>query len=474
MSTDPLRVLTPRWNLLFVVVPLMASLPLWARAQDISQLQALAAGGDAGSQLKLAQAYEKGEGVPQDPEIAFRWYRKAADQGDARAQNRVGEMYRAGEGVPGDKQEAVRWYQKSARQGNAEAMCNLGAAYYNGDGVSINDSLSYAWFLLEKEKGCDSAGDAVQRAEASLEPKAFARAFGQIASMYEKGEYLPTNQSEAARWWLKAAMKGDTDAELATALHLLNGSGVPQDFGQGRSWCNEARKADDARGAYCMGYIYQRGLGAERDAGKARKFYAQATARRYVPAMRALADMEASGEGGKVDRVSACLLYARLAARGDIDALRSLAKVKGQMDSKEWKKVADQLHFFQIDRRKLEDEIAELERYSAWARGIGTDTKSRALIKALQIGFSNMADKRWKWGMESVVQTLPDFRSRPDQKGKTGVYFKSRMNEEGTLPLTWWDKKEYSATEYGTNLLKDMFGDVGQFSFPKAIHLVED
>jgi len=45
-----------------------------------------------------------------------------------------------------------------------------------------------------------------------------------------------------------------------------------------------------------------------------------------------------------------------------------------------------------IDRRKLEEEVAELERYSAWARGIGTDTKSRALTKALQIGFSNMAD----------------------------------------------------------------------------------
>lgn len=45
-----------------------------------------------------------------------------------------------------------------------------------------------------------------------------------------------------------------------------------------------------------------------------------------------------------------------------------------------------------IDRQKLEEEIAELERYSAWARGIGTDTKSRALTRALQIGFSKMAD----------------------------------------------------------------------------------
>jgi ERCC4-related helicase len=45
-----------------------------------------------------------------------------------------------------------------------------------------------------------------------------------------------------------------------------------------------------------------------------------------------------------------------------------------------------------VDRQKLEVEIAELDRYSLWARGIGTDTKSRALLKALQIGFSKMAE----------------------------------------------------------------------------------
>ncbi len=82
--------------------------------------------------------------------------------------------------------------------------------------------------------------------------------------------------------------------------------------------------------------------------------------------------------------------------------------------------------------------------------------------------------KRWKWGMESVLNNPSDFRASPDQKGKTGIYFKSRMNEEGALPLTWWDRKEYSATEYGTNLLTDMFAQVGSFSFPKALHLVED
>ena len=42
------------------------------------------------------------------------------------------------------------------------------------------------------------------------------------------------------------------------------------------------------------------------------------------------------------------------------------------------------------------------------------------------------------------------------------------------LPMTWWEKKEYSATEYGTNLLTRMFGMIADFSFPKALRLVID
>ena len=51
---------------------------------------------------------------------------------------------------------------------------------------------------------------------------------------------------------------------------------------------------------------------------------------------------------------------------------------------------------------------------------------------------------------------------------------KARMNEEGMLPVTWWDEKEYSATEYGTNLLTNIFGKITDFSFPKALKLVVD
>lgn len=44
-----------------------------------------------------------------------------------------------------------------------------------------------------------------------------------------------------------------------------------------------------------------------------------------------------------------------------------------------------------IDRKQLDEEIRELERLSHWAASIGTDTKTRSLLTALEIGFREMA-----------------------------------------------------------------------------------
>ncbi len=44
-----------------------------------------------------------------------------------------------------------------------------------------------------------------------------------------------------------------------------------------------------------------------------------------------------------------------------------------------------------IDRRKLQDEIEVLKRLATWARGIGIDTKTHTLAKALEIGFEQMS-----------------------------------------------------------------------------------
>lgn len=46
----------------------------------------------------------------------------------------------------------------------------------------------------------------------------------------------------------------------------------------------------------------------------------------------------------------------------------------------------------EIDLQKLDDEIKELNEYIRWAKNIGVDTKNRALLTALEIGFSRMSE----------------------------------------------------------------------------------
>ena len=62
---------------------------------------------------------------------------------------------------------------------------------------------------------------------------------------------------------------------------------------------------------------------------------------------------------------------------------------------------------------------------------------------------------------------------RLDTDNTPAVYIKARMKDEGLLPLTVWDDKLYSSTEYGTNLLIDIFGDKF-FDYPKSLYAVID
>jgi len=86
----------------------------------------------------------------------------------------------------------------------------------------------------------------------------------------------------------------------------------------------------------------------------------------------------------------------------------------------------------------------------------------------------NGQDRRWKWGLERIRNSPNEFCVKQDRNGKLAVYVKARMTNDGVLPLTWWDKKEYSATAYGTNLIKEIFGELQVFSYPKALHAVID
>jgi adenine-specific DNA-methyltransferase len=45
--------------------------------------------------------------------------------------------------------------------------------------------------------------------------------------------------------------------------------------------------------------------------------------------------------------------------------------------------------------------------------------------------------------------------------------------DESSMPVTWWDKKEYASANYGAAEMKDLFKE-NPFDFPKARRLVQD
>jgi adenine-specific DNA-methyltransferase len=87
---------------------------------------------------------------------------------------------------------------------------------------------------------------------------------------------------------------------------------------------------------------------------------------------------------------------------------------------------------------------------------------------------NNGAERIWDFVAKTANENIKHLKVRPDSKGNIGIYRKWRLNEEGLMPLTWWDKSIYSAAEYGTNLLTGVFGEKHVFQFPKSVYAVRD
>ena len=88
----------------------------YSAADELHEVRAQAAQGNAAAQFELGVRYETAWGVPQDYAAAVRWYRKAAEQGDAHAQNSLGRMYEEGTGVPQDDVHAYKWVELAVVQ----------------------------------------------------------------------------------------------------------------------------------------------------------------------------------------------------------------------------------------------------------------------------------------------------------------------------------------------------------------------
>lgn len=250
-----------------LVIALFLSLA-GCKEDPLQNLRNMAEAGDAESQYNLGMAYHAGNrGVPEDLNLAFKWYSSAAQKGHISATAALGHMYQQGLGVGKNVPEALKWYLKAAEQGDSHAAYELGMMYNFGHGVLIDYVEAYAWFLAAgredfgraKELRVKMADDHVARAELRFET--ILRGISKV-TLKKAEEGGPEEKlrhgmillslreyPSAMKWFLALARKGNPESQRMVGIMYLNGLGVEinyNNYSEAYAWFNLALAGGDS------------------------------------------------------------------------------------------------------------------------------------------------------------------------------------------------------------------------------------
>ena len=131
---------------------------------------------------------------------------------------------------------AFNEFSAAAEQGDARAQHNLGAMYDKGQGVQQDYSQAVYWYRKAAEQGIASAQN-------------------NLGVLYENGLGLPQNNSQAVYWLRKAADQGHADAQNNLGLQYAMGQGVPQNSIAAYALANVARANGATKAASLINLI---------------------------------------------------------------------------------------------------------------------------------------------------------------------------------------------------------------------------
>ena len=208
------------------------------------------------------------------------------------------------------KVQDIDQLRQAAEQGDAEAQNKLGVMYLRGEGVPENNQEAAKWCRKAAEQG-------------------HAPAQNNLGFMYSTGEGVPQDDKEAAKWYRKAAEQGHAKAQSNLGGKYARGEGVPQDDKEAAKWYRKAAEQGHAPAQNKLGFMYSRGEGVPENNQEAVKWYRKAAEQGDAPGQLGLGLMYLSGEGVPKDYVKAYAWWDLAAAQGD----KTAAKGRGQLES---------------------------------------------------------------------------------------------------------------------------------------------
>lgn len=282
-------------------------------ARRFEALKEKAERGDVAAQADLASCYEHGKGTPADLDLAFEWYRKAADSGDALAMfrcwefmrfkgpaNRTSDYYRynlrdvavidtlerdlatgrdpeklyclarvyAVRNSSQSEEKAFKYALESAKAGHVAAQTLVASCYERGIGTEKDSAKALEWYEKAAGQGdrfamyrafllYDAKGEhayAAQLLQKSADA-AYLPAVSRVADMYFDGTAVEKNEEKAARLYLCGAEHGSGHCQERIAYCYKCGLGVKKDDALSRYWYKKAAESGSADAQYAMGEL---------------------------------------------------------------------------------------------------------------------------------------------------------------------------------------------------------------------------
>ncbi len=202
----------------------------------------------------LGDLYHRGDGVDEDPELAFALFERAQAQDHPDADLFIGFALLQGRGVDQDVDRAREILTEAAEGGSAQAMLYLGRSYREGFAETPDPALARQWIERAAEEGS-------------------AEATATLGYMLYKGEFGEPDHAAAVRLFESASAEGSSSADVALGHMYLVGDGVPTDPTLARELLERAAQAGDLAGALSLGHIYEAGIGVEQNLALAESWY---------------------------------------------------------------------------------------------------------------------------------------------------------------------------------------------------------
>ncbi len=211
----------------------------------IISLRWFAAAGDLESQVILADLYAKGVTAPSDFKAAYYWYALAGEYGDTYGQLMAGVICQLGLMDKPDAEEASRWFLSARNQEDkARAMRRVAQFFDDRQNPSHSETEAYRWY----EKAA-SAGDAESQIT--------------LGDWYLDGNKVTRNLLTAVKWYGKAAAQNSAYAQYSLGVIYLqkNNPEVPLNYAQALTWLEKAAWSNFHAAQYLLGKMYYTGMG---------------------------------------------------------------------------------------------------------------------------------------------------------------------------------------------------------------------